>query len=128
MEKKLISTSSRFEKEMAFSRAVVVDNLVFVSGCTGYDYSANTLSEDVIEQTEQTFKNIIYALGQAGASLQDVVRVTYIIPNPDDIPLCSSVMRTYFGEILPACTCYCSPLVNDKLKIEIEVTAVKAKH
>jgi enamine deaminase RidA (YjgF/YER057c/UK114 family) len=52
---KKISTSSRFEHEMAFSRAVVVDNLVFVSGCTGYNYSTNTLPEDVVEQTEQTF-------------------------------------------------------------------------
>jgi enamine deaminase RidA (YjgF/YER057c/UK114 family) len=125
MEKKLISTSSRFEHEMAFSRAVVVDNLVFVSGCTGYDYNANTLSEDVVEQTEQTFKNIIYALEQAGSSLKDVVRVTYIIPNATDIPLCATVMRKYFENILPACTCYCAPLVNEALKIEIEVTAVK---
>lgn len=125
---KKISTSSRFETEMAFSRAVVVDNLVFVSGCTGYDYNANTLSEDVIEQTEQTFKNIIYALEQAGSSLKDVVRVTYIIPNSADIPLCASIMRKYFEDILPACTCYCAPLVNEALKIEIEVTAVKAKN
>ncbi|AEA43082.1 RidA family protein [Fluviicola taffensis] len=126
-QKKLISTSSRFEREMAFSRAVVVENMVFVSGCTGYDYAADSLPEDVVTQTEQTFQNIIYALKEAGASLQDVVRVTYIIPNPADIPLCAAVMRTYFQDVLPACTCYCAPLVNDALKIEIEVTAIKSK-
>ncbi|MGV3610573.1 MAG: RidA family protein [Fluviicola sp.] len=126
-QKKLISTSSRFEREMAFSRAVVVENMVFVSGCTGYDYAADSLPEDVVAQTEQTFQNIIYALKEAGASLQDVVRVTYIIPNPADIPLCATVMRTYFQDVLPACTCYCAPLVNDALKIEIEVTAIKSK-
>jgi enamine deaminase RidA (YjgF/YER057c/UK114 family) len=125
--KKRISTGSRFEREMAFSRAVVVGNMVFVSGCTGYDYATDSLPEDVVAQTEQTFQNIIYALEQAGSSLSDVVRVTYIIPNSADIPLCAEVMRKYFHEVLPASTCYCAPLVNEALKIEIEVTAILNK-
>lgn len=125
MERQLISTSSIFEQDMAFSRAVVVDNLVFVSGCTGYDYSTMTISDDLVEQTEQTFQNIIYTLTEAGSSLKDVVKVTYLVADAEDFKRCYPVLRKYLADVLPACTAYCATLVNDKLKIEIEVTAVK---
>lgn len=124
MRKTRISTNSIFEKEVAFSRAVVVDKTVYVSGCTGYDYSTTTISTDTIEQTEQCFKNIQYALEQAGASLEDVVRVLYIVPNPNEFELCWPTIRKYFEHILPACTVICSPLTNTAIKIEIEVTAI----
>jgi enamine deaminase RidA (YjgF/YER057c/UK114 family) len=127
MTKKLISTNSVFERDVAFSRAVVVDNTVYVSGCTGYDYATTTISEDIVEQTEQCFKNIIYALNQAEASLENVVRVHYIIPDPNEFEKCWPTIRKYFGEIKPACTVFCAKLTSDKIKIEIEVTAVKNK-
>jgi enamine deaminase RidA (YjgF/YER057c/UK114 family) len=125
--KKLINSGSRFEEEVGYSRAVVIDNLVFVSGCTGYDYTAMTISDDVLEQCEQTFKNIEHALSQADATLQDVVRVTYILPNRADFEPCHPIFRKYFGDIRPACTVFHAQLVSDIVKIEIEVTAVKQK-
>jgi enamine deaminase RidA (YjgF/YER057c/UK114 family) len=125
MERKLISTGSIFEKDVSFSRAVVVDKMVFVSGCTGYDYAKMTISDDIVEQTEQTFKNIEYALNQAGASLKDVVRVQYIVPNAVEFEKCHATIRHYFEDIRPACTVICANLLSEKIKIEIEVTAVK---
>jgi enamine deaminase RidA (YjgF/YER057c/UK114 family) len=125
MERKLISTGSIFEKEVAFSRAVVIDKMVFVSGCTGYDYATTTISDDILAQTEQAFKNIQYALGEAGASLKDVVRVHYILPNPDEFEKCWPIIRKYFDDVKPACTVFCARLTSEKIKIEIEVTAVK---
>jgi enamine deaminase RidA (YjgF/YER057c/UK114 family) len=125
--RKLISSGSRFEQEIGYSRAVVVDNTVFVSGCTGYDYTKMTISDDVLEQAEQTFKNIEFALTEAGASLQDVVRVTYILPNRADFEPCHPIFRKYFGEIRPAATALFATLVSDIVKIEIEVTAVISK-
>jgi enamine deaminase RidA (YjgF/YER057c/UK114 family) len=125
MERKLISTGSIFEKDVSFSRAVVVDKMIFVSGCTGYDYAKMTISDDILEQTEQTFKNIEYALSQAGASLKDVVRVQYIVPNAEEFEKCHATIRHYFEDIRPACTVICANLLSEKIKIEIEVTAVK---
>ncbi|MCU0438687.1 MAG: RidA family protein [Raineya sp.] len=125
MEKKLISTNSVFERDMAFSRAVVVDKMVFVSGCTGYNYATHTISDSIEEQLEQTIQNIIYALEQAGASLSDVVRANYIVPNPADIDKCYPIVQKYFNDIRPACTLICANLISDKVKVEIEVTAVK---
>ncbi len=125
MQKQLISSGSIFEKEVSFSRAVVIGNMVFVSGCTGYDYKTMQISDDVAQQTEQTFQNIIWALEQAGSSLKDVVRVQYLVPNPDDFKKCWPVIKKYFGKILPVCTASCPQLISKTIKIEIEVTAIK---
>ena len=125
MEKKLISSGSTFEENVSFSRAVVVNNMVFVSGCTGYDYKTMQISDDIAVQCNQTFLNIIDALEKAGSSLKDVVRVQYVVPNPKEFELCWPVFKKYFGNILPACTAYCAPLISETIKIEIEVTAIK---
>ena len=125
MARELISSGSDFEQENGYSRAVVDGNWVFVAGTTGYDYSTMTLADDVAVQCEQTFRNIQAALKQAGSSLADVVRVTYILPNRDDWPKCTPITRKYFGDVRPAATMLVAGLQNEKMKIEIEVTARK---
>ncbi len=126
MKKQLISSGSTFEKDVAYSRAVVVDKMVFVSGCTGYNYKTMTISDTIIEQCEQTFQNIIYALNEAGSRLNDVVRVHYILQDPKDFEACWPTIRKYFGEIKPAATMFSAQLSNPIMKIEIEVTAIKS--
>ena len=104
MSRRLISSGSTFETDMAYSRAVVDGDWVFVSGTTGFDYSTMTISADVVEQTDQTLRNIESALRQAGASLRDVVRVHYILPNAAEFPHCWPTLRKYFSDIRPAAT------------------------
>ncbi len=123
--KKLISSGSEFEKNVAYSRAVVQGDFVFVSGTTGFDYSDMSISEDVSEQTDQCLKNILKALKEADASLNDVVKVTYILPDKLDFEKCWSVLRRYFGEVRPAATMMEARLLDERMKIEIEVTAYK---
>lgn len=118
-----ISSGSPFERDMAYSRAVVDGDWIFVSGTTGYDYAAMTISDDVAVQTEQCFKNIAWALEQADASLANVVRVHYILPNAADFPHCWPAMRKYLGDVRPAATMISAGLADPKMKIEIEVTA-----
>lgn len=125
MARRLISSGSRFEQEMAYSRAVVDGDWVFVAGTTGFDYEAMSISDDIVQQTEQCFKNIQGALRQAGAELADVVRVNYILPNAQRFAECWPVMRKYLGEIRPAGTMICAGLVDPRMLIEIEVTARK---
>jgi enamine deaminase RidA (YjgF/YER057c/UK114 family) len=125
MNRKLISSGSTFETQIGYSRAVAVGDWVFVSGCTGYDYSKMTMSEDLLEQAEQCFRNIETALQQAGASLKDVVRVTYILPDASQFEKCWPVLRKHFGEIRPACTMLSAGLAQPSMKIEIEVTALR---
>jgi enamine deaminase RidA (YjgF/YER057c/UK114 family) len=125
MKRQLINSGSIFEEQVSFSRAVVVGQMVFISGCTGYDYATNIISDDIVEQTEQTFKNIENALTKANASFKDVVRVQYILKDTDEWERCWPIFKKYFGEIKPACTVICAKLTGEKLKIEIEVTAIK---
>lgn len=123
MPRKLISSGSEFETKTAYSRAVVQDGFVFVSGTTGYDYRHMTISSDVVEQAEQCFVNIEQALSQAGSSMRDVVRVTYILPDRDDFEPCWPVLEKWLGGIRPAATVFEARLLNDEMKIEIQVTA-----
>jgi enamine deaminase RidA (YjgF/YER057c/UK114 family) len=125
MERRLISSGSKFEKAIGYSRAVVAGPWVFMSGTTGYNYATMTISEDIIEQTEQCILNIQAALKEAGATLADVVRVHYILPDAGEFESIWPVLSKYFGEIRPAVTMIAAGLTDSKMKIEIEVTALK---
>ena len=125
MTRRLISSGSEFEKKIGYSRAVVDGEWVFVSGTTGFDYAAGTISDDVAEQTRQTLRNIEAALKQADASFADVVRANYIIVSADDWPLIYPVLGETFADIRPAATAIIAGLVDPRMKIEIEVTAKK---
>lgn len=123
MSRRLISSGSTFEAEIGYSRAVVDGEWVFVSGTTGFDYSTMTISDDVVEQTEQCLRNIEAALARAGATLRDVVRVHYILPNAADFQPCWPVLRRWFGDVRPAATMIAAGLADPRMRIEIEVTA-----
>lgn len=125
MTRRLISQGSTFEKAIGYSRAVVQGPWVFVSGTTGYDYKTMTISEDVAEQAAQTLRNIDAALTEAGASVLDVVRVTYMLPRAADFEPCWPTLRAYFGDVGPAATMIECGLANTEMKIEIEVTALR---
>ena len=125
MSRYLISSGSVFEEQIGYSRAVVDGDWIFVSGTTGFDYAMMTISDNVAEQAEQCLKNIQSALQEANASLEDVVRVMYILPDANDFPPCWPILRKYFGAIRPAATMIAAGLADPKMKIEIQVTALR---
>lgn len=125
--RRLISSGSTFESEIGYSRAVAQGDWVFVSGTTGFDYATMTISDSVVEQTEQCLRNIQHALEQAGASFADVVRVTYVLPRAEDFPSCWPTLRRYFGEVRPAAMMISAGLADPRMKIEIEVTALRGR-
>jgi enamine deaminase RidA (YjgF/YER057c/UK114 family) len=122
-----ISSGSTFEAQIGYSRAVLAGPWVFVSGTTGFDYATMTIADGVIEQAEQCMKNIAAALAEAGASVADVVRVHYLLPDRADFEPCWPVLRRWFGEERPAATMISAGLADPRMKIEIEVTALKAE-
>jgi enamine deaminase RidA (YjgF/YER057c/UK114 family) len=125
--RRLVSSGSSFERDIGYSRAVVDGDLVFVSGTTGFDYRTMTISTDIVEQAEQSMRNIAEALSEAGSCFEDVVRVRYIVPKLEDFDPCWPVLRRYFGEIRPAATMISAGLSDPRMRIEIEVTAVKQR-
>ena len=127
MNRTLISSGSTFEAEIGYSRAVAQGDWVFVSGTTGFDYARMSISDDLQEQTEQCLQNIESALRQAGSGMHDVVRVTYVLPHGEDFPQCWPVLRKYFGQVRPAAMMISAGLADPRMKIEIEVTALKQR-
>jgi enamine deaminase RidA (YjgF/YER057c/UK114 family) len=123
MPRQLISSGSTFEWEIGYSRAVVDGDWIFMSGTTGFDYGKMIISDDLLDQAEQCFKNIETALAEAGASLKDVVRVTYILPDASDFPKCWPIFRKYLGDVRPAAMMISAGLSDPRMRIEIQVTA-----
>jgi len=125
MPRRLISSGSTFEKSIGYSRAVLDGDWVFVSGTTGFDYSTMTIQDDAVAQCEQALKNIEAALKQAGSGFADVVRVHYLMTNAADFERCWPAMGKAFGEVRPAATMMVCGLADARMKIEIEVTALR---
>ena len=123
MTRRLISSGSDFEEQIGYSRAVVDDDYVHVSGTTGFEYVSGTISGRVVEQAERAIANIETALAEAGCSLADVVRVRYMFPNRGDFEPCWPVLRKAFGKARPAATMMSCDLIDPRIRVEIEVTA-----
>jgi enamine deaminase RidA (YjgF/YER057c/UK114 family) len=127
MQRTLISSGSSFEREIGYSRAVAQGDWVFVSGTTGFDYATMTIAPDIETQTEQCLRNIESALAQAGATLRDLVRVTYVLPDASEFPKTWPVLRRHLGEVRPAAMMISAGLADPRMRIEIEATALKGR-
>jgi enamine deaminase RidA (YjgF/YER057c/UK114 family) len=127
MTREHISQGSEFEQTIGYSRAVVDGRWVFVAGTTGFDYSTMTISDDIVDQVDQTLANIDDALVRAGSCAADVVRVRYLLPDADDFEACWPSLRRYFGDARPAATMMVVGLSDPRMRIEIEVTALKPR-
>ncbi len=126
MARKFISSGSTFEELIGYSRAVVDGEWIFVSGTTGFDYRTMSISDDLLEQTEQSLKNIAVTLQQANATLKDVIQVLYILPRASEFEHCWPMLKRYFGDVRPAATMISANLADPRIKIEIQVTARKS--
>ncbi len=123
--KTLISSGSPFEKTMGYSRAVAQGPFCFVSGTTGYDYAKMVMPESAADQARNALQTIQKALGEAGFSLNDVVRVTYYLSDLSWADAVIPVFGEFLGEIRPAATLLVAQMLKREMKIEIEVTAYK---
>ncbi|MBX3643683.1 MAG: RidA family protein [Rubrivivax sp.] len=123
MTRRLISSGSPFEEQIGYSRAVVDGDWIFVSGTTGFDYATMSITDDIAAQTGQCLRNIDAALREAGATLADVVRVLYIVPQAAEFERCWPVLRQHFGQVRPAATMISAQLLDPRMRIEIQVTA-----
>jgi enamine deaminase RidA (YjgF/YER057c/UK114 family) len=121
--RRAIHSGSPFETKMAYARAVVSGDFVFVAGTTGRDPQSGVMPGDVESQCANALATIAAALGEAEASLADVVRVTYYLPDGRDFEPCWPLLRATFGANPPAATMIIAGLVDPAMKIEIEVTA-----
>lgn len=112
-----ISSGGEFETRVGYCRAVVAGGFVHVAGTVGQ-------GDTVVEQCKSALETIEAALAKAGASLADVVRVTYYLPDRHEFEPCFPVLSATFGANPPAATMIECGLIDPKYRIEIEVTAL----
>lgn len=112
-----ISSGGEFEAKVGYCRAVVAGGFVHVAGTVGQ-------GSTVVEQCADALETIKSALANAGASLADVVRVTYYLPDRHEFEPCWPTLSAMFGENPPAATMIECNLIDPKYRIEIEVTAL----
>lgn len=122
--RRLVTSGSPFEQQIGYSRAVRDGRHVFVSGTTGFDYSTMQIDADPAAQADQALRNIESSLAEAGAKMTDVVRIRYIVPKREDFEPCWPVLLRWFAQSRPAATMIVADLLDSRMKIEIEVTAL----
>ena len=115
-----ISSGGIFEQEAGYCRAVVAGGWVHVAGTVA---PGRDIPPDVVGQATAALEVIARALTEAGATFADVVRVTYVVPDPDDFPPVLPLLRATFGAHPPAAMMISCPLIEPRYRIEIEVTA-----
>jgi enamine deaminase RidA (YjgF/YER057c/UK114 family) len=125
MQRRLISGGTPYEALVGYSRAVVAGDWVFVSGTTGRNRITGEIPEDTVEQTHLAFETIAWALGEAGSSMAEVVRGRIVISDPSEEKRLAPVIGEYLKPIRPALTMYVAELLDPRLKIEIDVTALR---
>lgn len=111
-------------KRMQFSQAVLVGDLVWVSGQVGMD-EQGTVGDGIDAQARLAFKNLERVLAEAGASLADVVELITFHTSMSDIRGFSKVKAGFIPEDFPAWTAVgVKELVMPQLLVEVRATAV----
>ena len=124
MARKKISSGSKFEALLGYSRAVRDGEWVFLSGTTGFDYKKHTISKDVVAQTKQMLANMEWGLKQAGASFEDVVRLRLYMVDYRDFERVAKVIGGRFGDIRPANTMITASFADPRILVEMDATAL----
>ncbi len=112
-----ISGDSPFEARVGYCRAVVAGGFVHVAGTVGQ-------GDDVVGQCRSALETIATALGKAGCTFKDVVRITYMLPDRTEFEPCWPLLSEAFGANPPAATMIECGLIDPRFRIEIEVTAL----
>ena len=121
-----IASGAPWEAIVGYSRAVRVGPFVFVAGTTATDAEGRVVGEgDPYAQASECFRKVGDALEQAGASLQDVVRVRMYVTNADNWEEIGRAHNEVFADVLPATTLVeVSRLLDPAMLVEVEVDAV----
>ena len=105
MERLNISSGSRYEKPIGFSRAVRTGNIIAVAGTAPLAQDGTTAHpNDLYNQTKRCLEIMKNAITEAGGELKNVIRTRIFLRNISEWELAGKAHGEYFSEIKPACT------------------------
>lgn len=111
-------------QSLPFCQATVAGDFVYVSGQVAMDATGEIVPGGIVEQTHQTFRNLIAILEKAGCTLAEVVKINVWLDDPRDFQSFNRVYAGYFGDAPPARACVKSALMVDA-KVEIDAIAYR---
>ena len=118
-----IYSGSPYEERAGYARAAVVDGWVYVSGTTGFDPDTKEFPAGAEEQCENCFRNIARALAEAGATLDDLVKVYIIVASQEEFGRIMPIIRKHCYGARPANTTILAQLVEPHMRVEVEAVA-----
>jgi len=120
----LYSTSTKFEFQFGYSRAVRHGNVIRIAGTAGLDEDGQVVSDDVVEQMRRAIEIVKTALEDLGGSLGDVIMTRLYVRNVSDIDSVAVVHGEVFRDIRPATSIVKVDFIDPKILVEIEAEAV----
>lgn len=122
--KNRIQSGSAYEEKLGYSRAAIVGNTIYVSGCSGL--GAEGEPSDAGAQFDRAATKVARFLGEAGADLRHVVQTRVYLRDPEDWEAVGAAHARAFGAIRPACTMVqVTGMIDPAMKIELEVVALR---
>ena len=107
-----------------YSQAIEVNGFIYTSGIIGVDPKTGEAKNSIEEQTKQVFDNMKGLLGDAGSSMNQVVKTTVFIKNMDDFGKVNEIYASYFDGAFPARSCVEVARLPKDLLIEVEAIAI----
>ncbi|MFI5421511.1 MAG: RidA family protein [Nitrososphaerales archaeon] len=118
-----VSTNGKFEQIVGYSRAVRVQDTIFVSGTSGYSEDGS-YDSDAYTQAKNAIRNVDLVLAKAGSSIRDVVRTRVFVKEDADWRAIAKAHQEAFGAIMPASTMLVCGFLDKGIIVEIEADAV----